>query len=106
MSPRKPEENQELLAQRRTEILEAALKVFARRGLAGTKVGDIAATAGLSHGLLYHYFRSKDEIFTELAKIAYQVSLGTLTAATELPGTAWEKIKAMTEMIVSGAYQG
>ena len=106
VTPRKPEDNRELLDQRRTEILEAALKVFARRGLAGTKVGDIAATAGLSHGLLYHYFRSKDEIFTELAKIAYQVSLGTLTAATELPGTAWEKIKAMTEMIVSGAYQG
>jgi AcrR family transcriptional regulator len=88
MSPRKPEDNQEILDQRRTEILEAALKVFAHRGLAGTKVGDIAATAGLSHGLLYHYFRSKEEIFTELVRIAYQVSLGTITAAAELPGTA------------------
>jgi AcrR family transcriptional regulator len=106
MSPRKPEDNQEILDQRRTEILEAALKVFAHRGLAGTKVGDIAATAGLSHGLLYHYFRSKEEIFTELVRIAYQVSLGTITAAAELPGTAWEKIKAMTEMIFSGAYRG
>src|SRR5690554_493215 len=106
MTPRKPEDNRELLEQRRSEILEAALKVFARRGLAGTRVGDIAAAAGLSHGLIYHYFRSKDEIFTELVKIAYQVSLGTVVAAAELPGTAWERVKAMTEMIVSGAYQG
>src|SRR5690554_4923480 len=105
MTPRKPEDNRELLEQRRSEILEAALKVFARRGLAGTRVGDIAAAAGLSHGLIYHYFRSKDEIFTELVKIAYQVSLGTVVAAAELPGTAWEKLKAMTEMIVSGAYR-
>ena len=106
MTPRKPEDNRELLEQRRSEILEAALKVFARRGLAGTRVGDIAAAAGLSHGLIYHYFRSKDEIFTELVKIAYQVSLGTVVAAAELPGTAWEKLKAMTEMIVSGATGG
>lgn len=106
MTPRKTEDNRELLDQRRSEILQAALKVFARRGLDGTRVGDIAATAGLSHGLLYHYFRSKDEIFTELVKIAYQVSLGTVVAAAQLPGTAWERIKAMTEMIVSGAYQG
>lgn len=106
MTPRKPEDNQELLDQRRTEILQAALKVFARRGLAGTRVGDIAVAAGLSHGLIYHYFRSKDEIFTELVKMAYQVSLGMVVAASQLPGPAWERIKSMTEMIVSGAYRG
>src|SRR5690554_3275294 len=106
MTPRKPEDNRELLEQRRSEILEAALKVFARRGLAGTRVGDIAVAAGLSHGLIYHYFRSKDEIFTELVKMAYQVSLGIVVAASQLPGPAWERIKSMTEMIVSGAYRG
>src|SRR3954469_24735802 len=47
---------------RRNELLEAAVRVFARKGFHGSRVGDIAEEAGVDHGLLYHYFRSKDEV--------------------------------------------
>src|SRR5215217_8217580 len=47
---------------KRELILQAAVRVFARRGYRTCRVGDIAAEAGVSHGLLYHYFRSKDEV--------------------------------------------
>ena len=48
--------------ERRRAILDAAVRVFARKGAHATRVGDIAAEAGVSHGLLYHYFSSKDEV--------------------------------------------
>ena len=38
------------------------MRVFARRGFHTSRVGDIAEEAGVAHGLLYHYFASKDEV--------------------------------------------
>jgi AcrR family transcriptional regulator len=51
---------------RRGEILDAARKVFARKGFADGIVDDIAAEAGLAKGTLYLYFRSKKEIYKAL----------------------------------------
>jgi AcrR family transcriptional regulator len=47
---------------RRHELLEAAVRVFARQGFHTCRVSDIADEAGVSHGLVYHYFASKDEV--------------------------------------------
>jgi TetR/AcrR family transcriptional regulator, fatty acid metabolism regulator protein len=47
---------------RRGELLEAAVQVFARKGFHASRVSDIATEAGVAHGLLYHYFRSKEEV--------------------------------------------
>jgi TetR/AcrR family fatty acid metabolism transcriptional regulator len=47
---------------RRRDLLDAAVRVFARKGFHASRVGDIAEEAGVAHGLLYHYFRSKDEV--------------------------------------------
>jgi len=47
---------------RRAELLEAAVRVFAAKGFHASRVGDIANEAGVAHGLLYHYFRSKEEV--------------------------------------------
>ncbi|MGO4181547.1 TetR/AcrR family transcriptional regulator [Paenibacillus sp. TAF43_2] len=49
-------------------MLEAAMHVIARRGLAATKIADIAATAGISVGNVYKYFRSKEDIFQALVE--------------------------------------
>src|SRR5580765_7662219 len=50
------------MTDRRQELLDAAVRVFARKGFRAARVGDIAEEAGVAHGLLYHYFRSKDEV--------------------------------------------
>src|SRR5690348_18344307 len=47
---------------KRRLILDAAVRVFARKGYHTSRVGDIAEEAGVAHGLLYHYFRSKEEV--------------------------------------------
>jgi TetR/AcrR family fatty acid metabolism transcriptional regulator len=47
---------------KRRVILDAAVRVFARKGYHTSRVGDIAEEAGIAHGLLYHYFGSKEEV--------------------------------------------
>ena len=42
--------------------MRAAIRVFARKGFHAARVGDIAEEAGVAHGLLYHYFRSKEDV--------------------------------------------
>jgi len=106
MTPRNEETNKQIRNERREQILQAALQVFARKGLAATKISDIASAAQLSHGLIYHYFESKDEIFTVLATQALETSSNIIIYAASLPGTPWERLKAMTEAIVPTAYQG
>jgi len=64
--PRSPKDNLEIREARRDEILEAAKRVFAEKGFAGAKISEIAAEAGLSYGLVYHYFESKEAILIEL----------------------------------------
>lgn len=48
---------------RETEIMEAAVKLFASKGYGSTKMADIASEAGLSVGNLYFYFKNKDELY-------------------------------------------
>lgn len=64
--PRSPKDNENIRAARREEIFRAAGRVFAKKGFAATKIADIAAEANLSHGLLYHYYRSKEEVYSAL----------------------------------------
>jgi len=50
---------------KKQEILIAAMKVFARKGVASTKMADVAEAAGIGKGTIYEYFKSKDDIFAE-----------------------------------------
>jgi AcrR family transcriptional regulator len=47
---------------RRAQLLDTALDVFAAKGLDGATVKDLSDAAGVAQGLLYHYFRSKEEL--------------------------------------------
>lgn len=55
--------------QRRILILESALDLFIRKGYGETKIVDIAKTADMSIGLLFHYFDSKEKLYEELIRI-------------------------------------
>ncbi|MEM7007351.1 MAG: helix-turn-helix domain-containing protein, partial [Pseudomonadota bacterium] len=54
--------------QRRLEIIDAALKVFARDGFALSKMDTVADEAGISKGTLYLYFDSKDALFEGMVR--------------------------------------
>ena len=101
MAPRNVDQNRQIQDERREQILNAALLVFAHRGFSGAKISDIASQAKLSHGLVYHYFKSKDELFIELVKEAFRGSNGAIMMTDNLPGSAYNKIKIMTELMLS-----
>ena len=104
MSPRSKEANKQVLDERRSQILNAALKVFAEQGFAATKISNIASEAGLSHGLLYHYFNTKEEIFIELVRTASNIFLAITEYGAKYDASPVEKIRIITEMIISIGY--
>jgi AcrR family transcriptional regulator len=79
---RNPEQNQLARDRQHEAIMSAALGLFASRGPAATKIADIAAAAGISQGLVYHYFPSKDDIFVQLLDRAL-TRLNTASARLE-----------------------
>lgn len=51
---------------KREQIIQAAIEVFARQGLEKGKIADIATAAGIGKGTVYGYFRSKEDLFTAI----------------------------------------
>ena len=66
---------------KRRQILDAAIRVFARQGFHATRVSDIADEAGVAYGLVYHYFRSKDEVLNELFVERWSLLLSAIEEA-------------------------
>ncbi len=103
MSPRTEETNQHIREEQRERILEAAQKIFARKGFTDTKMTDIAAAAKISYGLAYHYFANKEEIFTRLVESALKSSTELLQYARRQPGTPWDRLHWLVTQILQGA---
>ncbi|HEV2658967.1 MAG TPA: TetR/AcrR family transcriptional regulator [Ktedonobacteraceae bacterium] len=104
--PRTEEANQQIRAERRGQIIHAAASVFARKGLASATITDIAAQAGISHGLLYRHFASKEEVFAAIVDQAADEAIRLAQTAQAQPGTAWERIRWISERIFPGASLG
>lgn len=68
MSPTREEQKRN----RYEQILMAGLDQFIRRGYAGAKIADIARAAGMSTGLLFHYFPSKEALYIELIRLGVE----------------------------------
>src|SRR3954466_2331952 len=68
-------------AETRERLLRAAADVFAQRGYDGTRVADIAATAGVSNGALYAHFGSKGELLVAALRAHGRRMLATVLAA-------------------------
>jgi AcrR family transcriptional regulator len=92
--------NPQLAAEKRRLILDAAVRVFARRGFNQCRVSDIADEAGVAYGLVYHYFRSKDEVLDTLFLERWNVMLDVIRDldAREIP--AREKLHGLASFII------
>jgi TetR/AcrR family fatty acid metabolism transcriptional regulator len=66
--------------EKRRLILDAAVHVFARKGYHTCRVGDIAEEAGVAHGLIYHYFSSKEEVLETVFRDTWSEVLEAFTA--------------------------
>ncbi|MGL6280495.1 MAG: TetR/AcrR family transcriptional regulator [Gaiella sp.] len=86
--------------EKRRRILDAAVRVFARDGYHTSRVGDIAEEAGVAHGLLYHYFSSKDEVLATVFRENWGELLGRFRAVEESDEPADEKLVAMVKILL------
>jgi AcrR family transcriptional regulator len=85
---------------KRRQILDAAVRVFARQGFHATRVSDIADEAGVAYGLVYHYFRSKDEVLNELFVERWSLLLAAIEEADHAGGSHRERLAAVAGFIV------
>ena len=60
--PRTPEQFEKIRKTKRRQIMDAALELFANEGYHSTSISNIAIKAGVSKGLMYNYFESKEEL--------------------------------------------
>ena len=70
---------------RRNEILAAGLDLFIRKGYSATKITDIADYVGMSVGLLFHYFKSKENLYEELIKCGISGPMSTMAPTNKEP---------------------
>jgi AcrR family transcriptional regulator len=92
--------NEKLAAEKRRLILDAAVRVFAQQGFNRCRVSDIADEAGVAYGLVYHYFRSKDEVLDTLFLERWNVMLDVIRDLDGQDLTAREKLYAIASFIV------
>jgi AcrR family transcriptional regulator len=80
-------------ADRREAIVDAAIAVALRKGLASTTVRDVAATMGTSSGLVHHYFASMDDVLAAAFERVAEQDLATSAAAMAATGTPPEALR-------------
>src|SRR5690348_9148705 len=85
---------------KRRLILDAAVRVFARKGFHTCRVGDIAEEAGVAHGLLYHYFRSKDEVLECVFTETWSDIVGAIQRVEETSEPARERLAGIAKILL------
>jgi TetR/AcrR family fatty acid metabolism transcriptional regulator len=85
---------------KRRMILDAGVRVFARRGFHHCRVSDVADEAGVAYGLVYHYFRSKEEILNTLFLERWQIMLDAIAEIDSRDLPAREKLHAVASFII------
>jgi TetR/AcrR family fatty acid metabolism transcriptional regulator len=86
--------------EKRRQILDSAIRVFARQGFHSTRVSDIADEAGVAYGLVYHYFNSKDQVLNELFTERWSLLLAAIEETDRSDASPREKLAAVAGFII------
>jgi TetR/AcrR family transcriptional regulator, fatty acid metabolism regulator protein len=85
---------------KRRLILDAAVRVFAARGYHTSRVGEIAEEAGIAHGLLYHYFSSKEEVLETVFRENWSELLEAFARIEASEATSLEQLAAIAKILL------
>ncbi|WFR61161.1 TetR/AcrR family transcriptional regulator [Paenibacillus amylolyticus] len=97
MSPRNIEKDQQQREKRINHILDSALEIIAFKGIGSVSINHIAAAADMSIGNMYHYFKSKDEIISEILRRGQTRYGEHVSQLAEQSGDALNKLLLMSE---------
>ena len=87
--------------EKRDRILEAAIVVFTRKGFHKARISDISAEAEIAYGLVYHYFKNKDEILATIFEERWGGLLEALHAIGRGPGTVRNQLVSIATLILN-----
>ena len=87
-------------ADRRRQLLGAAVKVFADKGFHAARVGDIAEEAGVAYGLVYHYFKSKEDLLETIFRATWTEMLARVREVEEAGVPASEAVRQVTALLL------
>jgi TetR/AcrR family transcriptional regulator, fatty acid metabolism regulator protein len=85
---------------KRRLLLDAAVRVFARKGFHAARVGDIAEEAGVAHGLLYHYFASKDEVLETIFRDTWSDLVAAVRDVEQSGEPAVEQLRRIAAIVL------
>ena len=85
---------------KRRLLLDAAVRVFARKGYHAARVGDIAEDAGVAYGLLYHYFSSKEEVLRNVFRETWRALIATIESVERGEDTPREQLRKVAEILI------
>ena len=89
-SPEAPEQA------RKATILRAAVDIFASKGYHGCRIADVAKQAGVAYGLVYHYFKNKDELLAAVFQQSSEWLFTNLKAVVDRGGSVPDVIRGIT----------
>jgi TetR/AcrR family fatty acid metabolism transcriptional regulator len=102
--PGRPRIGEESGPSRRRRIREAAVVVFAAKGYHDTRVSDIASEAGVAHGLVYHYFKGKDQLLQDIFRRTWHnIELG-LRSIEQGSDVAADRLASVVRLML-GSYR-
>jgi AcrR family transcriptional regulator len=85
-------------AKKKTDILNAAIEVFATKGVANAKMNDIAIAANIGKGTIYEYFSSKEDIFSTAFHVFFERMSSDLIRLTQSPLQPSEKLYELIQL--------
>jgi TetR/AcrR family fatty acid metabolism transcriptional regulator len=96
-APREPSRTSaaESEPEKRRAILHAAVRVFAEKGYHGCRIADVAKAANVAYGLVYHYFRNKEELLESVFAEQWAILINAIRAIDEGPGSASDKLASI-----------
>ena len=86
--------------EKRRQILDAAVRAFARKGYHACRVGEIAEEAGVAYGLVYHYFGSKEEVLQTIFRDTWTQMLARISELEAEGDGAGEQVRKVTALLL------
>lgn len=102
--PRTPEENERIRQVAKEKIMNAAMDLFIRQGYHATSISDIANQARISKGLLYNYYKGKEDLLARMVEERILKVAEVMKGATTF-NTPLEQLKYIIEGAINGVYQ-
>jgi len=86
--------------ERRRQILDAAVRAFAKKGYHACRVSDIAEEAGVAYGLVYHYFESKDAVLESIFREMWGMMVAAINAVEQLDDSPREQLRKACAIVL------